>query len=157
MAFVRSIAEFVGGAAASCAPDVPVRAGKSEPGASPAPVIKREASVEGDTLPKSDDGAMAVPSPRADTLPTSLVEYVKTDLVRPLTGGLLELLERVGEHLAQVDVGPTPASPHDEPLYTLLDDPEGAVSTALWRALHPDAAAPAPRLNEVLARVLPST
>ena len=157
MAFVRSIAEFVGGAAASCAPVTRASAVKSEPG-SPAPTtIKRETSEEGDALPKHEDGAAAPVPSRVDTLPTSLVEYVKTDVVRPLTGGLLELLERVGEHLAQVDVGPTPASPHDEPLYTLLDDPEGAVSSALWRTLHPDAAAPAPRLNEVLERVLPTT
>ena len=161
MAFVRSMAEFVGSAAASAADRPPEDGAKAEPCALSEIPVKREESPDGEAAliePKVEEAARPSSSAtQPDTLPTPLVEHVKTQVVHPLTGGLTRLLEQVGEQLAQVDVGPTPASPHDEPLYQLLDDPTGAVSSSLWRAMHPDSTAPAPGLREVLAGLLQST
>ena len=146
-AFVRSIAEFINGAAAGIEP---VARGEPAVKREEAPVKKEE---EADA-PWPPPSASAFPVPEPDTLPTSLVEHVKDQVVNPLTGGLTHFMECIGEHLAQIHVGPTPPSPNDEPLYQLLDDANGAVSSSLWRMLHPHTTEPQSSLQDMLDGLL---
>ncbi|WFD43061.1 hypothetical protein MPSI1_001713 [Malassezia psittaci] len=163
-ALVRSLAEFVGGAA-SFIPD------------SHFTEIKRNGAhthikTEAETKSESNSDLSQVSLPRHESiqqtgnehsmvetamLPSPLVEYVKTEVVNPLTGGLTHMLEHIGEQLMRIDVGATPSSASDEPLYDLLDDKGCSLSKSLWEKIHPDRAAENPRLDEVLQDLLHTT
>ncbi|WFC98968.1 pre-mRNA-splicing factor prp46 [Malassezia yamatoensis] len=163
-ALVRSLAEFVGGAAASIHESNPSEI-KSEDAhtqiktevnmkseshcdLSPVSLREHESTQQSDSHYSISETA---------TLPCSLVEYVKREVVHPLTGGLSDLLEHFGEQLMQIDVGVTPSSASDEPLYDLLDDKGSTLSKSLWEKIHPDKAAENPGLDEVLQDLLHAT
>lgn len=92
------------------------------------------------------DGGGAAAS--AGMLPTSLAAHARRELVE-LTGGLLDVVARVGDALAPLQVAPRQSA-----LDALLDDADHDVARALWAAQSQPTGGPAPPLQDVLAHVL---